>query len=374
MAKPRHLLHVFSTFAVGGPEVRSCDLINHFGERYRHTIIAMDGRYDCQTKLLPGAPVTFLEVENHRRKLLKNVQQFARVLRQLKPDLLLTYNWGAIEWGLAQTLTRVCPHLHWEEGFSPEEAVQQKKRRVYARRVFLAGVHKLIVPSHTLERIARQIWKFPASRVSYVPNGVDVTKYSRNSSHEYHFSLIPELAKHQGRLLVGTVATLRQEKNIPRLLRVFQQATKNLDALLVVVGSGPEHQALQQFVQENHLTENVMLLGHKDDPAEIVKCFDVFAISSDTEQMPISVLEAMAAGCPVVGTDVGDIKEMVAPSNEIFLCSTTDETAFVTQLQRLLTDAALRANIGQQNQARCQALFDKSTMYRNYEQLYDLSS
>jgi glycosyltransferase involved in cell wall biosynthesis len=155
---------------------------------------------------------------------------------------------------------------------------------------------------------------------------------------------------------------------------VFQQATKNLDALLVVVGSGPEHQALQQFVQENHLTENVMLLGHKDDPAEIVKCFDVFAISSDTEQMPISVLEAMAAGCPVVGTDVGDIKEMVAPSNEIFLCSTTDETAFVTQLQRLLTDAALRANIGQQNQARCQALFDKSTMYRNYEQLYDLSS
>ena len=374
MAKPRHLLHVFSTFAVGGPEVRSCDLINHFGERYRHTIIAMDGRYECKSKLLPGAPVTFLEVENHRQNLLKNVWQFRQLLQQLKPDVLLTYNWGAVEWGLANSLGRVCPHLHWEEGFSPEEAVQQKKRRIYARRVFLAGVQKLVVPSRTLERIARQIWKFPATIVSYVPNGVDVTKYSRDSSHENHFSRIPELAKHQRRLLVGTVATLRKEKNIPRLLRVFKQAATNLDVGLVIVGSGPEYQALHHWVQENCLTEKVILLGHKDDPAEIVRCFDVFAISSDTEQMPISVLEAMAAGCPVVGTNVGDIKDMVAPSNIPFLCSTTDETAFVTQLQHLLTNADLRAQIGQQNHTRCRELFDKSIMYRNYENLYDLGS
>jgi glycosyltransferase involved in cell wall biosynthesis len=374
MGKPRHLLHVFSTFAVGGPEVRTCDLINHFGERYRHTIIAMDGRYECKSKLQPGAPVTFLEVENHKQNPLKNVWQFKRLLQQLKPDVLLTYNWGTVEWGLASSRARVCPHLHWEEGFSPEEAVQQKKRRVYARRVFLAGVHKLVVPSRTLERIARQIWKFPASRVSYVPNGVDVTKYSRDSSHENQFSLIPALAKHQGRLLVGTVATLRKEKNIPRLFRVFKEAAADSNVILVVVGNGPEYQALHHWVQENCLTEKVVLLGHQDNPAEIVKCFDVFAISSDTEQMPISVLEAMAASCPVVGTDVGDIKDMVAPSNVPFLCPTTDETAFVMQLQRLLTSVDLRLHIGQQNHARCRELFDQSVMYRNYKNLYDLNS
>ncbi len=372
MAKPRHLLHVFSTFGVGGPEVRSCDLINHFGERYRHTIIAMDGRYECQAKLLPDAPVTFLEVENHRSNLLKNVQQFARLLKQLKPDVLLTYNWGSIEWGLANSLSRVCPQFHWEEGFAPEEVVQQKKRRIYARRLFLSGVEKLIVPSRVLERIAQQVWKFPASRVSYVPNGVDIAQYSRAFSHEHNLSVTPELAKHQGSLLVGTVATLRKEKNIPRLIRTFTQATAQIEAILVVVGGGPEYQSLWQLVQEHHLTEKVILLGHKDDPAEIVKCFDVFAISSDTEQMPISVLEAMAAGCPVVGTDVGDIKEMVAPSNKTFLCPTTDEAAFVINLQRLLTEPDLRTTIGQQNHARCQELFDKSVMYRNYESLYEV--
>ena len=87
MANPRHLLHAFSTFAVGGPEVRSCDLINHFGERYRHTIVAMDGRYDCRAKLQPGVPVTYLEVQNFRQNLLKNVRQFSRLLKQLKPDV-----------------------------------------------------------------------------------------------------------------------------------------------------------------------------------------------------------------------------------------------------------------------------------------------
>ena len=372
MGKPRHLLHAFSTFAVGGPEVRSCDLINHFGERYRHTIIAMDGRYECQSKLLPGVPVTFLEVENHRQNLLKNVQQFARLLKQLKPDVLLTYNWGSIEWGLANSLSRVCPQFHWEEGFAPEEVVRQKKRRIYARRLFLSGVQQLIVPSRVLERIAQQVWKFPASRVSYVPNGVDVARYSRSFSPPHNLLVTPELAKVQGSLLVGTVATLRKEKNIPRLIRAFRQAATLIDAKLVIVGGGPEYQALWQMVQEYGLTEKVILLGYKDDPAEIVKCFDVFAISSDTEQMPISVLEAMAAGCPVVGTDVGDIKEMLAPSNQTFLCPTTNEAAFVTNLQRLLTEPDLRTTLGQQNHVRCHELFDKSVMYRNYEGLYEV--
>ncbi|MBS1809165.1 MAG: glycosyltransferase family 4 protein [Acidobacteria bacterium] len=373
MTKPQHLLHVFSTFAVGGPEVRSCDLINHFGERYRHTIIAMDGRYDCRAKLQPGVPVTYLEVQNFRQNLLKNVQQFSRLLKQLKPDVLLTYNWGSIEWGLANALSRVCPHFHWEEGFAPEEVVRQKTRRIYARRLFLSNAQKVVVPSRVLERIAQQVWKFPASRVSYIPNGVDVDKYSRSFSHEHNLTFIPELTKHQGKLLVGTVATLRQEKNIPRLIRAFTQAATHLDAILAIVGNGPEYQSLLQLVQNNNLSEKVILLGHKDDPAEIVKQFDVFAISSDTEQMPISVLEAMAAGCPIVGTEVGDIKEMVASANKSFLCPAVDEAAFANKLQQLLTDAVLRAQIGQQNYERCKELFDKSVMYRNYENLYDLN-
>ena len=373
MAQPRHLLHVFSTFGIGGPEVRTCDLINHFGARYRHTIIAMDGNYECQSKLLPGAPVKFIEVQNHRQNLLKNLRQFSRLLRQLKPDVLLTYNWGAIEWGLANSLLRVCPHFHGEDGFGPEEAATQKKRRIYARKIFLSGVRKIIVPSRGLERIAQQIWKFPASRVAYLPNGVDLNKYSRSSSQQRDLANSPELLPHAKSLLIGTVATLRKEKNIPRLLRAFAKIAADVEVKLVVVGNGPEYQNLLQFIQTNNLTDKVILAGHKNDPSELVKAFDIFALSSDTEQMPLSILEAMAAGCPIVGTDVGDIKDMVAPENRSFLCPAQDEDTFTNNLSRLLADAELRTRLGQKNYHRCLEMFDKSKMFENYEKLYDLS-
>lgn len=371
MAKPRHLLHAFSTFDVGGPEVRTCDLINHFGDRYRHTIIAMDNNFDCRSKLLPNAPVEFLEIPNYRSNLIKNVRQFSQLLKSLKPDVLLTYNWGAVEWGLAHMLTRNCLHIHGEDGFSPEELSAQKPRRVLARRLFLSATHKIVVPSRVLENIAGKIWKFSSSRVSYIPNGVDIHKFSRLAINK--FELAKHLDQHQvgNSLIVGTVARLRLEKNIPLLIRAFAKATAGIDAKLVVVGDGDEKSTLLQLIQHENLSNKVILLGHLDDPSEIVKSFDIFAISSDTEQMPISVLEAMAAQCPVVGTDVGDIKEMVAPSNIPYLSPPNDEGAFVKNLAQLVADNELRTRLGQDNLQRCAVFFDKSVMFSSYEKLYD---
>ncbi len=371
MTKPRHLLHAFSTFSVGGPEVRTCDLINHFGERYRHTIIAMDNKFDCRSKLQSGAPVELLEIPNYRSNLIKNVRQFSHLLKTLKPDVLLTYNWGAVEWGLAHALTRRCPHIHAEDGFSPEELVTQKKRRVIARRLFLSATNKIVVPSRLLEKIAREIWKFSSSRVSYIPNGVDILKFSRLVSNKPELAKIPDLQEVRNSLIVGTVARLRLEKNIPLLIRAFAKATAGIDAKLVVVGDGDEKPALRQLIQQENLSNKVILLGHFDDPSEVVKTFDIFAISSDTEQMPISVLEGMAAQCPIVGTNVGDIAEMVAPSNQAFLSPPNDEAAFVKNLSQLLADNNLRTRLGQENFQRCQALFDKSLMFSSYEKLYD---
>jgi L-malate glycosyltransferase len=173
--------------------------------------------------------------------------------------------------------------------------------------------------------------------------------------------------------LIGTVARLRQEKNIPRLLRVFREATQNVNAKLVIVGSGEMYESILRHIQELNLTGKVIMTGYINDPSAIVKALDILAISSDTEQMPISVLEAMAAGIPVVGTDVGDIKEMIAPVNVEFLCQADDENAFVNNLKRLMDDAALRGKIGLDNNVRSRANFDKQLMFDNYEKLYELA-
>jgi L-malate glycosyltransferase len=372
MNQPKHLLHVFSTFSVGGPQVRACDLINHFGPRYRHTVLAMDGDYACRERLAAGVPVEFAPLEVNKREPLKNYLRFARRLGEVRPDLLLTYNWGAVEWGLVNLLVRACPHIHAEDGFNPDEAGGQKRRRVWARRLFLARAHKVVVPSRTLEKITREVWRFPASRVIYIPNGVNLEKFAPRPAQPG----LPQLAALRPGLVVGTVATLRQEKNIPRLIRVFTRATGDAaipQARLVIVGGGPEYAALARLLAAEKLNDRVHLLGHLDDPAAAIRDFDVFAISSDTEQMPLSVLEAMAASLPVVGTDVGDIGEMIAPANRAFLSPPGDEAGFERKLAALLRDGARREELGRENRRRCAAQFDKGAMFAAYGKLYDLA-
>jgi glycosyltransferase involved in cell wall biosynthesis len=97
--------------------------------------------------------------------------------------------------------------------------------------------------------------------------------------------------------------------------------------------------------------------------------FDLFALSSDTEQMPLSVIEAMASGLPVVSTDVGDVRGMVAEENTRFVTAPREE-ALATSLLALLRDPALRLQIGAANLARAQRDFDQAAMFAAYHALW----
>jgi glycosyltransferase involved in cell wall biosynthesis len=96
---------------------------------------------------------------------------------------------------------------------------------------------------------------------------------------------------------------------------------------------------------------------------------DLFTLSSDTEQMPLSVLEAMSAGLPVVGTDVGDVRAMVSPANRRFVTPPGREDAYAASLAELLTEED-RRKLGEANRALCLVEHELGTMVRAYEQLY----
>src|SRR5258705_8476239 len=146
MSEPvRTLLHVFSTFALGGPQIRFVQLANHFGRSYRHRIVAMDGVVTAFTGLKADLDVQLLTVLNRRGKTSLNIRAFRRVLRETRPDLLITSNWGSIEWAAAN-LDRRVRHLHMEDGFGPDEVQGQFARRVWARRLILRN-STVVVPS-----------------------------------------------------------------------------------------------------------------------------------------------------------------------------------------------------------------------------------
>src|SRR4051812_3819351 len=102
-AAPRPVvqLSVFATFRVGGPQVRFAAIANHLGRRVRHVIVAMDNQFDCKDRLDPGLDVTLHQLTYDKGKALRNLRLFRGLLREIKPDVLVTHNWGSIEWALA---------------------------------------------------------------------------------------------------------------------------------------------------------------------------------------------------------------------------------------------------------------------------------
>ena len=346
------VLHVFPTFDVGGAQARFTTLANRLGPRLRHLVVAMDGRYGCRERLDPALDIRFPAVEIRKGDTRGNLRRFRAALRAWQPDLLVTSNWGSIEWALAAAIPpRSVQHLHMEDGFGPEERDRQMPRRVWTRRLVLAR-SLTVVPSRNLERIARTVWRLPRARVRYVPNGVDLTQ------------AVPAAVPGEGPI-VGTVAALRAEKNVGRLLRAFTlavgQVPEGRAARLLIVGDGPERARLEQLAKDLGIAGRVHFAGHVAQPMGLIAALDVFALSSDTEQMPLSLLEAMAAAKPVAATAVGDVAEMLAPENRRYAVQ-RDDAALAGALGALLDDAGVCRALGVANRARAETVYSEDRM------------
>lgn len=367
--RPARILHLHSTFDLGGKEARAVRLMNHFGSAAHHTILtAVTDALGARAAIAPGIRADFptdapsLAGKPNLARYRKFADYFANF------DLILSYNWGAMDGVMARTIfnsiTPLPPVIHHEDGFNEDEAVRLKTKRNWFRMVALARTDALVVPSHTLEQIALKVWKQPESRVRRIPNGIDVAAYAKRPQK----GTIPGFQRRDGEIVIGTLAGLRAVKNLPRLVRAV--AALDRPVRLVIVGEGPERGAIEAEAARLGLADRLLMPGFLKNPARYVGLFDIFALSSDSEQQPISVMEAMAAGLPVAAPMVGDVAHMVAPDNAILLGEPGSEAGLVDCLKRLADDPALRTALGKANRAKAEAEFEERRMLERYAALY----
>lgn len=357
--RPRHLLHAFSTFQLGGPQARFVELANAFGSMFRHTVVAMDNRFDAGERLNASVNWTPMPLKVIKGGAMANRGLFRQVLRSQRPDLLMSYNWGAIEWAAAN-LPRVCAQVHVEDGFGPEEAERQLPRRVWMRRALLGwGRVPVVVVSRQLERMALQVWKLPARGVRLIANGVSVPELPRS----------PRILLAGDAICVGTVAGLRPEKNIARLIKAFARLRAVLPARLIVVGGGPLQPDLEKLAQALGVADDVEFTGYLSDPGSRLKDFDLFALSSDTEQLPLALLEAMAVGMPVVATAVGDVPAILAEVSAGNVCPPDDE-AFAQLMLRVAQAGADWAGWSSRGHALVSRSYARPAMLAHWQSLW----
>jgi len=218
------------------------------------------------------------------------------------------------------------------------------------------------VPSQTLERIARTVWRQPAARVARVANGIPLGGPAAPAP-------IAGFTRREGEVVIGTIAGLRAVKNLPRLVRAFA-AGAPANARLLIMGEGPEEGAIRAEAARLGVADRLVMPGFVTDPARAIGQCDIFALSSDSEQFPISLIEAMAAGLPAATTDVGDIRAMVASANLPFIAPVADEAAFAAAIGALAGDPALRAAIGAANRVRAEGDYAEEAMISAYRAIY----
>lgn len=364
MNAPTRILHLHSSFALGGKEARATRLMNLMGPRATHAILsavpdALGARAAIAPDIaaeIPGAAAPAL----HGKPGLSRYRALARYMQGF--DLVLSYNWGAMDGVMAHRLLSpfmTLPSLiHHEDGFNEDESVKRNWKRNMFRRLALPTAQALVVPSELLARIARAEW---GKRPALIRNGVDVAAYAAPPD-----VAIPGLHHRAGDVVIGTIAGLRAVKDLPRLVRAVAALPKHVR--LVIVGEGPERETIIAEAERQGMAERLIMPGFMAQPSRWIGHFDLLALSSHSEQLPIAIIEAMATGLAVASPSVGDVAAMVSPENRPFIVSHPDQLS--TALSTLAADAKLRQRIGAANAMRAAELFDESIMVAAYDQLY----
>ena len=362
-----HILHLHSSFDLGGKEARAVRLMNAFGKSARHTIVS--GVPDALSACEAIAPGVNYEIAQNPpplvgRPSVKRYEMIARAMASF--DLVLTYNWGAIDGVMAKRVFsgKLPPVIHHEDGFNEDESKRLSPIRNMYRRIALGAADALVVPSEKLEGIAQRYWKVEPPKLKRISNGIDTARYAGKCDPH----AIPGLEKKDGQIVVGTVAGLRAVKNLPLLLHAV--GGMPFTVKLVIVGEGPERDTILETAELMGLEDDLIMPGFLPEPHRYMGLFDIFALSSKSEQQPISVMEAMAAGLPIVAPPVGDVPMMVAADNSPYLSPNWSAVGIRDRIQVLAKNEKARKQLGKSNRDRARALFDEKEMIAAYARLY----
>ena len=204
-----------------------------------------------------------------------------------------------------------------------------------------------------------------------VPNGIRLERFKPADAAGRQV-LATELGWPQGSRIVGTVGRLQPVKDHALLLRAFAKVRMQVpEAVLAIVGDGPLRGALEAQAQQAGLSDAVRFLGDRHDVPRLLTGMDVFALSSASEGYSIALLEACAAGLPIVATDVGGNREIVRDGINGRLVPAADVAALATALIALLRGGDEAGRMGRAGQAWAQAEASFRTMAERYHGLYD---
>ncbi len=297
--------------------------------------------------------------------------RLARVIRRLRPDVVHLHGTtlGVVGGLLRPLLPRPPVFIYTQHTCIRQHDkpwLQRAARMTFHRLDGIACVSRAV-----REELISLVPRAGGGNVRVIYNGIELGPFLEPLGDERRRALRREMGERAGWPVIVSVGLLRRVKGYHVLLEALRRvAADGVGAALAIAGEGEERERLEELAREMGIAERVRFLGWRGDVADILRAADIYVQPSLTEGMPMSVMEAAAAGLAIVATDVGGTGEIVEDGRSGLLVPPGDAGALAEALATVLRDAELRAQLGEAARRRAREMFDAAEMARAYAEFY----
>lgn len=362
------ICHVIHALGVGGAEVLVRQMIQQMSADFRCVVAVLDDIGAIGTQLQSAG----IHVEHLRRQPgidLKCAERLRAFADSQRADILHAHQCTPFfQAMLSRGLSGRRPVVFTEHGRHFPD--RPSRRRMIVNRLLLQRQDRIVACGEAVRQALITNEGLPAGRVEVIYNGADTSAFSQPTD-DARERIRRDLGYSANDFVVIQVARLHQLKDHQTALRTIERVRSEIpQARLLFVGDGDQRQALQQTIDERQLSANVTLLGTRSDIADLLAAADVFLLTSISEGIPLTVIEAMAARLPVVATSVGGLPEMVQHGETGFLAGSGDDQCLATHLTTLAQQSSLRTQMGDRAAVVACSRFSLESMLNSYQNVY----
>ncbi len=353
---------------VGGAEVLAARLARQLRDHYRFLFACLDEL---------GSLGEELRQEGFRVEVLERQPgldwrcpvRLARLLRQERVDLLHAHQYTPFFYGMAARLMWPRPAVMFTE-HGRHYPDYPRRKRILANRLLLGRRDRVVGVGGAVRQALITNEGIRSERITVIYNGIDLKSFANGSPHRE--AARQEMGVGVNDFVILQVARLDYLKDHLTAIRTFERVLRRRpDSWLVLVGEGPEFPIIQSLVVEKNLTDRVLFLGLRSDIPRLLAASDLFLLTSISEGIPVTLIEAMAAGLPIVSTDVGGVGEVVENGKSGLLAPSGDDASLANCVVELVENRDLCWQMGRSGQRRAEMMFSESQMHAGYRQLYE---
>ncbi|MBF0132886.1 MAG: TIGR03088 family PEP-CTERM/XrtA system glycosyltransferase [Magnetococcales bacterium] len=295
-----------------------------------------------------------------------------QLLKKIKPDLVHTCNIGTLEGVIPAFFAGRPITIHAEHGRDSSDPHGENKTYIRLRKILNPFVDAFVCVSQDLHAWLTQRVSIPETKVHLIINGIDTQHFTPGPTR----SPLPHPGfANASDFIIGTVGRLwpiKDQANLVTALASIRHSDPEgfQRCRLVLMGDGPQRQEIESLAHHLNVTDKLWITGWRDDIAQLLRCLDLFVLPSLAEGTPLTILEAMATGLPIIATRVGGVADLLTEGHTGTLVPPGDPNALAQAILTHLHNPAWSQNLGKRGRYHVETHHSLETMVESYRILF----